>query len=160
MDTSPDTGTDLAGRFTVGVEVPIAVPPIRVWKALIEPEDMRGWFCSFATVHRTPSPARTVALGGPKATTLRSSRQPRDCPIARATEPAVTTTASIWCRCQATRSEPDTSTGVTTVAFSAVASSLRALRQPPAKAKATSSTEISAALEREGPVMGAYSATI
>lgn len=39
-------------QFTLGVEVPIAVPPIRVWKALIEPDDMVRWFCERADVDR------------------------------------------------------------------------------------------------------------
>lgn len=45
---SPSDGT--AGRFTLGLEIPIAVPPIRVWKALLEPADMRNWFCQHAEV--------------------------------------------------------------------------------------------------------------
>ncbi len=53
--TSKSAQSDVAGRFSLGVEVVIAVPPIRVWKALIEPEDMRNWFCEFADVDTKPS---------------------------------------------------------------------------------------------------------
>jgi hypothetical protein len=41
-------------KASFSVEVPIAVPPIRVWKALVEPADMKSWFCEFADVDRRP----------------------------------------------------------------------------------------------------------
>jgi uncharacterized protein YndB with AHSA1/START domain len=68
---APDDAT-AEGRFTIGLEIPIAVPPIRVWKALLDPADMRAWFCQHAEVQpRTDGVfgfggRYTYRLGGPE----------------------------------------------------------------------------------------------
>ena len=49
-------------RFALGVEIVIAVPPIRVWKALLEPEDLKHWFCEYADVE--PRPDGRFKFGG------------------------------------------------------------------------------------------------
>jgi len=61
-----------SGRYTLGLEMPIAVPPVRVWKALLEPADMRNWFCEHADVQtRTDGlfsfgGRYTFRMGGPE----------------------------------------------------------------------------------------------
>jgi len=50
METARAPRDETTSRFTLGVEISIAVPPIRVWKALMEPADMKGWFCEWADV--------------------------------------------------------------------------------------------------------------
>ena len=57
MDATQKETREIQRRGTYGVEIPIAVPPIRVWKALVEPEDMKTWFCEHADV--------ATRLGGP-----------------------------------------------------------------------------------------------
>jgi len=51
---STTSSTDAHRRSVLGVEIVIAVPPIRVWKALLEPEDMKHWFCEYADVEARP----------------------------------------------------------------------------------------------------------
>jgi len=62
MDVVSGKKPEALDQFTLGVEIPIAVPPIRVWKALLEPEDMRNWFCESAEVD--PRPDGRFSFGG------------------------------------------------------------------------------------------------